>query len=101
MLLHFPECFSNPLPKNRAPMIAAKIGMSSVSMQVVPESGFGGSRYRISPDSHHAQGLVIFPEFAFLEEEIHSPFRPPALSRALVQTAVASDLPPQRSSKIP
>ena len=49
VVLGFPECFSNALPKNRAAMIAAKIGMSSVSVQTVPKSGSRGSCYRMCP----------------------------------------------------
>jgi hypothetical protein len=39
-------------------MIAAEIGMPSVGMQAVPESGPGGGCYRVCPDPHYAQGLL-------------------------------------------
>jgi hypothetical protein len=65
-------------------VIAAKIGMPSVSVQAVKESGSGGGCYRVSPDPHYAQGFLIFSKFAVLEKEVHPAFRPAALARALL-----------------
>lgn len=54
VVLCIPECFSNTLPKNRIAMIAAKIGMPSVSMRAVPQSRSRGSCYRVCPDPHYS-----------------------------------------------
>jgi hypothetical protein len=83
MLLHFSQCLTDTLPKNRTPVIAAEIGMPSVSVQAVPESCFGGGCYRVCPDPHYSQGFLVFAKFSILEEEIHPVFWPPALARAV------------------
>jgi hypothetical protein len=33
----------------------------------------------VCPDPHYSQGLLIFPKFAVLEEEVHPAFRQPLL----------------------